>query len=367
MRIGLSASSIEPSRNRGVVDGMGHYTLQVDSGLRNRGYTVNRYSFPRFRGESKFEYSKKLPRSFVSQLFLSSTFRRHSLDLDVDVFHCTDYKIVPMKQPVVATIWDAISFVHPEWFSGSLRKRFTPMIFRKSAEFADKVIAVSNHAAEDISKNFKVPESKIEVVPWCISDSWLDNISDNEVLETCRRFGLKENFILSVGTLQPRKNFDRLIDAFLMLPHELKRDRKLVIVGKPGWCCEPTLAKIKKHKEFVVHLSEVTDEELKALYQAADLFAFPSLYEGFGMPPLEAFASNIPVVASNLTSIPEVVGDAAILVDPYSIKDTSNGLANVLANPREASNLIRKGQRRLQIFSEKSMISSLANIYNGMV
>jgi alpha-1,3-rhamnosyl/mannosyltransferase len=137
------------------------------------------------------------------------------------------------------------------------------------------------------------------------------------------KFGLAPGYFLFVGTLQPRKNVERIVAAYKSLPSELQEERHLVIAGQAGWGSASLLTQIQSLQQEgkCSWLKYVAAEDLKTLYQCAGAFVFPSLWEGFGIPVLEAFASRVPVITSNLSSLPEVAGDAAILIDPYSVSD----------------------------------------------
>ena len=365
MKIGISASSLEKSLNNGIVDGIGHYTMQVYQGIEDRGNKAVPFAFPRTFRKAEFLNSTPFPRSYAGQ-FLSTEFGFcRPFSPSVDVFHVTDFKSIPLDVPVISTIWDAIPFVHPEWMRAGLGRHLAPILFKKSVQYADHIVCTSEHAAKDVSKYYEVPEHKISIVPWCISDHWKCPVSDLSIAKVLKKYQIERSYVLSVGTLQPRKNFDRLIDAFLKVEKDLKtKEVLLVIVGKEGWGCETLIKKINANKGKVLHLNSVQDEDLRKIYRGASAVVFPSLYEGFGMPALESFASSVPLVAANATSIPEVTGDAALLFDPLSVDSISKALSDVLINDDVAVELVKKGAERLKLFSEDAMIDQLLKLYN---
>lgn len=366
MKIGLSASFLEKSINNGIVDGIGHYSEQVYRGLHNRGHTVVPFVFPPAIRKSEIKYSTPFHRSYTVQIIGAKFGIFSSLSPPVDVFHVTDFRSVPMNVPVVSTIWDAVRFIHPEWMRSGLRRILVPKLFKESAKYVDYVVCASEHAAKDIAKYYMVPDHKISIIPCCISEHWKTPIATDNVFATLKKFKLETEYILSVGTLQPRKNIERLIDAFLEIKKNKKTNSvKLVIVGKTSWNCKDLLNKISAHQDRIVYLKKIdSDEDLRAIYQGAKAVAFPSLYEGFGMPVLEAFASDVPLVTSNVTSIPEVAGDAAILVDPMSVKDISRALTDILLNDDVAKDLVLRGRRRLEMFREDLMFDKLSSLYS---
>ena len=366
MKIGLSTSFLEKSLNNGVIDGIGHYSRQIYEGINARGHTAVPFAFPRAFRKTKIMASTPFPKSYPNQLLGTKIRILKPFSPAVDVFHVTDFRGIPMDVPVISTIWDAIPFVHPEWMRAGLRRHIAATLFKESAKLADYVICTSEHAANDIAKYYGVPDHKVSIIPWCISERWKRPISESAVAKVRKKFKIEKNYILAVGTLQPRKNFERLIDAFLKVLGELQtKDMMLVIVGKTGWSCEALLDKIDAHKDIVLHLDCVDDdEELRAIYKGSRIVAFTSLYEGFGMPALEAFASGVPLMAANSTSIPEVVGDAAILIDPLSIDDMSGALSDILRHDDIARDLVNRGHQRLDMFGEEMMIDKLFNLYS---
>ena len=365
MKIGISASCLERSLNSGIIDGIGHYSKQVCEGIVAKGHTAVPFAFPRTFRKVEFSHSTPFPRSYIGQFMGAKVGLLKPFSPSVDVFHVTDFKGVPMDVPVVSTIWDAIRFVHPESMGAGLSRHVAPILFKEGAKYADHIVCTSEHAAKDILKYYKVPEHKINIIPWCIPEHWKSPISELAIKTVLKKNKIEKSYVLSVGTLQPRKNFERLIDAFLKVEDELKtKDILLVIVGKEGWGCETLIKKINANKGKVLHLNSVEDEDLRKLYSGASAVAFQSFYEGFGMPALEAFASNVPLLASNSSSIPEVVGDAAILIDPLSTNDIARGLTEILNDDDTSKDLVKRGNERLCLFREEVMIDKLFNLYS---
>jgi glycosyltransferase involved in cell wall biosynthesis len=157
--------------------------------------------------------------------------------------------------------------------------------------------------------------------------------------------------VLGVGTLEPRKNLPRLVEAFAQLPAEVRGDRLLALVGALGWDTAETVYSLRRHSALVRPLGYVEDDRLRELYRGADLFAYPSLYEGFGLPVLEAMASGTPVLTSRSSSLPEVAGEAAIYVEPQEADSIADGLRQALTDPARRARLSESGIDRARRFS----------------
>jgi glycosyltransferase involved in cell wall biosynthesis len=188
-------------------------------------------------------------------------------------------------------------------------------------------------------------------------------------VEVRARYELPERFILSVGTLQPRKNFVRLIEAYGRLIERMAHPVHLVIAGQKGWLFEPIFRRVEElgFKERVTFLGFFADEDLPVLYNLADLFVLPSLYEGFGLPPLEAMACGIPVIASDVSSLPEVLGDAAKMVDPLDVGALANVMHRVLSDEPLRRRMVGKGLARAARFTWRDAALGARQAYEEFV
>ncbi|MCW8917611.1 MAG: glycosyltransferase family 4 protein [Gammaproteobacteria bacterium] len=286
-----------------------------------------------------------------------------------DVFHATDHYIPKLHGiPVVATIMDAIPFVHPEWVSQQMRWAKNAA-FKRSGHWAEHVITISQHSKHDIVEAFGINEKDISVIPLGFDESFQNRLDDGRRLSVLRRYGVKENFFIFVGTLQPRKNVRRIIQAHRSLSAQIQNEYPLVIVGNYGWGDDTLLHDIKKmerqgHGRWLRWVSHV---DLVALMQSAKSLVYPSLYEGFGLPILEGFAAGIPVISSTTTSIPEVAGDAALLVDPLETGAIAHAMQRIVEDEALAMQMVQRGTARLAQFSWSQCAKSTLDVYEKVL
>jgi glycosyltransferase involved in cell wall biosynthesis len=225
----------------------------------------------------------------------------------------------------------------------------------------DAVITDSQASKTDVIRYLKVPHDKTHVIYGGVSASYRP-ISVDETARTASRYGLPQGYILFVGSIEERKNLRRLLQAYAWL-RQRGEERPLAIVGPRKWKYAHILQTVEELGigDQVIFTGYVPEEDLPTLYSGADLFVFPSLYEGFGLPPLEAMACGTPVVCSNTSSLPEVVGDAAITVDPYDVKALADAMHRVLSDAALREELRAKGLARAKMFTwEKAARETLA-------
>jgi alpha-1,3-rhamnosyl/mannosyltransferase len=248
-------------------------------------------------------------------------------------------------------------------------RRFKNFVLRRAAGFADHVIAISRYSVAELVEHFKVPESRISVVYCGVGSEWLSPLPEADWHETLVRRGLRPGYYLFVGILQPRKNLERVLQAHDALSAELRRERPLVVVGKAGWRCEALLEKLmtKVASGEAYWLNDVHGiTELRHLYAGAGVFVFPSLYEGFGLPVLEAFASGVPVVTSNTTSLPEVSAGAGFEVDPASVEEIAFAMQRALLDDERAWR-IPAGRRRAAEMTWDACIEGTLSVYRQVL
>jgi alpha-1,3-rhamnosyl/mannosyltransferase len=292
------------------------------------------------------------------------------MHMPVDIFHAPDYRLVRMDCPQVATLHDALPISHPEWCNPRWR-RAKNWLQQAAARKADHVIAVSHFAIDELVRCFRIDPKRISVVHNGIDETWLTPPDPAAVQATLAGHGLREGYYLFVGTLQPRKNLDRVIDAWQQLPAATRAARQLVVVGAPGWSAEDTARRLgaaRERGDNVVWLQNLTNPTaLRHLYAGAGVFVFPSLYEGFGIPVVEAMGAGVPVLTSNTSSLPEVSGGAALEVDPRDVGAIAAGMQALTDEPALRAHCIKAGLARAAALSWRDTARQTAAVYHTVL
>jgi len=295
---------------------------------------------------------------------------------NINILHIPEHHhsfIMPFfvnKAKVIVTIHDLVPILftktqlsrHPyNNFRFWWRWNFTFKLIRNRIDF---VIADSENTKNDCIKHLKIPEEKIKVIYIAADEIYRPLDSTEEVKKEIKKYNINSQFILFVGTLESRKNIPNLIKAFYKLKNR-GITHKLVITGKKGWNYAEifkTVEKLNLQKD-IIFTDYVPEEDLVKLYNAAEVFVYPSIYEGFGLPPLEAMSCGCPVITSNISSLPEVVGDAGITIDPYNIEELANKMYEVLINEDLRKELSTKGLERAKLFSWKKAAEETWQVY----
>ncbi len=284
----------------------------------------------------------------------------------VDLFHAPHYVLPPLTPcPSIVTIHDCIHLRFPQYLPNRLGYAYARASLWIAAHRSARILTVSEASKRDILRYFRVPERKIAVIYNAI-DERFDQIPTPQEIERVReRYQLNDPYVLYAGNIKPHKNLERLIEAFHALRRHGFDQVKLLIIGdeiSKYATLRRAVHRYKLHKH-VRFFGFVPDQTLAILYRLAKVFVFPSLYEGFGLPPLEAMASGTPVITSNVSSLPEVVGDAALLIDPYEPDALADAMARVLTDTALQEDLRRKGYARVREFSWERSVRRVREIY----
>ncbi len=287
----------------------------------------------------------------------------------LDLLHSLSY-VQPLLCPArsVVTMLDLTFLRMPETFNRWNRAYLATMC-RLTAHRCDRIVAISESTRQDVIRYLGVPPERVEVI-YCGVDAAFKPLADPALLARFRaERGLPDRFLLHVGTLEPRKNVARLLEAYAHLRREHRIPHKLVLGGARGWLYEQIFARVRELGllEEVVFTSFIPDRELPLWYNAADIFIYPSLYEGFGLPPLEAMACGTPVVTSSVSSLPEVVGNAAITVNPLDVNALASAILQVLEEPDLSERLRTEGPRRAAHFTWSETAARTLALYKRVL
>ncbi|MDH4208791.1 MAG: glycosyltransferase family 4 protein [Anaerolineae bacterium] len=310
---------------------------------------------------SALSTAKPVVRILWEQLVQPVRLLRRSIDL----LHSLAF-VQPLVMPCrgVVTIYDLSFLLFPQGLQ-TWRRLYLRWGTARSAQAAERVIAISASTRRDLVALLNVPEDKVDVVP-CGVDEDFQPIQNRELLDELRaRRGLPQHMLLSVGTIEPRKNLVTLLRSYALLRDRIQAP-PLAIAGPQGWRYEEVSTAVRDLglEEDVLFTGYVPREELPLWYNAADLFVYPSLYEGFGLPPLEAMACGTPVVTSNISSLPEVVGEAGLLVEPTDVEGMAEALYQGLTDRSLREELRGKGLQKAATFTWSRVAAETVAVYD---
>jgi glycosyltransferase involved in cell wall biosynthesis len=265
----------------------------------------------------------------------------------------------------IITVHDLNFLFYPGFLTAESRRYYNDQI-EWAVRNADHILADSHHTRMDLVERLSVEKDRITTVHLAAGPAFTAQYSAEAVSTTLAQFGLSPGYILFVGTLSPRKNVKTVLDAFELLVRE-GPDAMLVLAGARGWLADELFDDMARSaaKEFIVHLDGLTDSQMAHLYSAAGVLVIPSLYEGFGLPVLEAMHCGCPVIASNRSSLPEVVGDAGILLDPSDVIAWADSIASLLSDASERQRLVDLGFKQASNFSWRKTAEETLAVYEG--
>lgn len=363
MHVGIDARLVYYTRA-----GIGEYTLRLTQALA-AAYPGNRFSLlqdarilpPLIDAPNVTIARSRVPSHHRVEQLLLPWVARH---LKADVFHSPDF-IPPLRYRgrSVITIHDLAFLIYPHFLTQDAARYYGQI--DRAVRHADQIIAVSQSTKNDLVRMLGTPEDKITVI-YEAADPRFSPIDRGEALQHVQAlYELPDEFILFVSTIEPRKNIGALLRGYRRLRDDYKLTPALVLVGAPGWLSDDVHALVDKLdlKPHTFFLGRVDTHELRYLYNAARCLVHPAFYEGFGLTPLEAMACGTPVIVSNVSSLPEVVGDAAVLIDPQHDEEITVALWRLLTDPALAETLRAKGLQRAAAFSWQRAAEATMAVY----
>ncbi len=366
MRIAINARSLTSDKT-----GIGNYILNLIFALaqidKENNYVIL-YDPDQIKGNIKFPNQRNFElapcqwENYWEQICLPTELeKRH-----IDILHAPAFTIPVIKVcKTVVTIHDITYKLFPDNFDKyaiDYYNKWVPI----SVQNADMVITDSECTTRDVIEHYSIPEEKIETIHLSCGREFR-KLSHMDLSSVCQKYGIKGRYILYVGTLEYRKNIHRMLSAFKLLRQQKVIEHQFLLVGKqrPFFDVNEIIKKLDLGDSVVI-TNYVPDFVLPILYNAADLFVYVSLYEGFGIPPLEAMSCGTPVVSSNTSSLPEVVGDAALMVNPFDVEDIANAMYKLLTDHALRQELIQKGFKRAEHFSWIKTASKTLSVYNKL-
>ncbi|MEH2139784.1 glycosyltransferase family 4 protein [Nostoc sp.] len=286
-----------------------------------------------------------------------------------DILHGTNYSVYPCQNSLkVMNIYDLTFIKYPNYID-SVVKTYTERV-KRCLQWTDLVLTISESSKKDIIEYLEVDPDQVYVTP--LASRYYSNYLSEEIaqgLEKQANYDFSKPYLLFVSTIEPRKNINNIITAFNFLKEKYKIEHQLILIGKKGWNYEPIFTAIENSpwSNQIYHLNYLSNELVALFYSRADVFVYPSHYEGFGLPVLEAMTLGTPVVTSNSSSIPEVTGDAAILIDPNDPIQLAEAILKVISDSQLRQNLIEKGKTRAKLFSWERTAKETLKAYRSIL
>jgi glycosyltransferase involved in cell wall biosynthesis len=372
LRVGLLAYGLERPAT-----GIGRYTVEIAKAIHTHHPAIQMVLLTPFDQtidgledlrRIRLHGTRLLPATMtLGPAQLALTARRHQLDIVHDPAGIAPFLFPRWPSGVgrVVTIHDMVPFVHPEThdrLTNFLFHRYIPRAIART----DRVITVSDASKRDIERFYDVDSSRVCRV-YCGIGEQFHPRTEEAVVDICRRYGIHKPYVLAVGALQARKNLESVLEAYARLRRQ-GLPHTLVLVGPKAWKSQGVFQRLHQLEldDDVQLTGFIDDRDLPAVYSGASCFIFPSLYEGFGLPPLEAMACGAPVVTSNTSSLPEVVGDAGLLVGPKDIDCLTTAISRVLTDSALASDLRNRGIARAKQFTWEAAALSHADLYRNI-
>lgn len=329
-------------------------------------YLFKEFKNTKIRNISEFFVSKPL---WYYWTYLSSSFIPNIMQDKPDIYFSTYPALPPYcPSPKIITVYDLTPIVLKSAYRLRFRLTFS-MRLKQAFKQASKIIVISESTKNDLINIFKDDRNKIDIIyPGYDKETFKPDYPKELIDQSLSKYGIKGSYILYAGTLEPKKNISRLIESFSILKKNNMITHKLVLTGKKSWRTNLIFETIDKFslKEEIIFTDYVPEKDLALIMSGADLFIFPSLHEGFGIPPLEAMACGTPVITSNTSSLPEVVGDAGILINPYDIQQMADAIYKVLSDHNLRAEMTQKGLERAKLFSWEESAGKMLAIFESV-
>lgn len=356
-----------------TLTGIGRYTYEVSKYI-EESKTYDNSFFYGYTSKTLLFQTNKKDIKFLKSIVVFNPFFKKVVKKLLTIYHknfTPNYDLywepnfIPeasiKSKKTVTTIHDFSFILHRDFHPKERIKYFEDNFFQNIYR-SDIIITGSEFSKKEILDKLDFKEENIKVIYHGVRHDIFKKLKDINL-----SFDLPQKYIFSAGSIEPRKNLLGLLEAYNNLDLKIKDEYKLVLAGFKGWENKEIMKIIEKNKNYIIYLGYVTDEELAAVYSKATCFVYASFYEGFGLPPLEAMACGTPVICSNISSLPEVGGDAVIYCDPYSIKDIKDKIEQVLLDENLQKELSKKGLKQAQKFTWEKSAKEHMKIFNELI
>lgn len=351
-----------------------HYEMGISYQPGFKNWLKGNQIFPDIINSYSNLYSLPIPVRFVNPFLLyapklfSNCFES-TLNYP-DIIHGTNYLVYPFKRSLkILNIYDLTFIKYPEYVDAVVGKYLA--VVKQCLTWTDLIISISESTKQDIVKYLNFPPERIHVTPLAsrYNQKFLENFKLEMLTSSFLRYDFTKPYILFVSTIEPRKNIKALITAFNLLKQKYKIEHNLVLIGQKGWHYKPIFELIANspYAQNIYHLDYLADELVAAFYAKADVFVYPSHYEGFGLPILEAMTLGAPVITSNVSSMPEVAGNAALLIDPNNPEELAESILKVISDRQLRQDLIDKGKTRASLFSWENTAKKTLEAYRSIL
>jgi glycosyltransferase involved in cell wall biosynthesis len=376
MKIYIEGSPIFQQRT-----GVGQYTKRLFEKIalidKINDYTFFAFLFakkepkpPILSANINYKYIKFMPGKIYNKLFKKGVKLNINFLLNEksDLFIFPNFVAWPTSKnkKVWSIIYDASYLEHPK-YSDEKNRDYLIKFVGKTIERSEKIITISQNAKKEIENHYPLSKNKIEIISPAVDHKEYFPKNKKEVTKVINKYGIDKNYILYTGTLEPRKNIVGILSAYNKLTEALRGEYQLVLAGGKGWLDEEIEEKLTELKGLnIIRTGYVADEDLPALYSGATVFVYPSFYEGFGMPPLEAMACGTPVITSNNSSLPEVVGEAGIMIDAKDTEALAKSIEKVISSKKLQNEMIKKGIKQAKKFSWEESAKKLYELIQSI-
>jgi glycosyltransferase involved in cell wall biosynthesis len=343
------------------------YLPQYDTWNKYTLFTYKKTNFDNDFYSQHLVKESRLPRQLSEHLWLNLSLPKLLIEKNIDLFF-TPYILVPIKKShhkSVIVIHDVMTKACPQFFT-TYYKKYMSVIVPQSIKKVDAIVTVSQSSKNDIVKFYGVSPDKITVTYlWTDEKYRPDNFSQEQEDSLRKKYNLPERFILYVGAIEDRKNINGILKISDILKSRYT-EIKIVLVGNKGFGFEYLSKEIKYRSDRIIHIEHVAEEDLPIIYNLAEIFLFPSFYEGFGLPPLEAMKCGLPVLATNNSSLVEVVGDGGLLFDAEDYESFANSIVLLLKDKQEYTVMKHKAIEQSKKFKPENEIIKLVNLFGSL-